>query len=163
MSNDFSHLITDRTEYDVMHAQELNERIKQDGINSLTISEREAWFDGLRGMYTTADLNRVESAVQALATLLRNSGYNANVNTRSWALPDIPTPSEMGRYLNNISALINAFFILPDTPERPANMERLGYEGANAIERILFDIHFLYNNMTESHYYLNEIYMGEVQ
>ena len=162
MSNNFSHLITDRTYDDVIYAQELNERIKQDGINSLTISERETWFNGLRGMYTITDLNRVESAVQMLATLIQSSGYAVTVSTRSWALPDTPTPNEMERYLNNVSALINAFYILPNTPERPTNMEHLGYEGANAIEQILFDINFLYSNMTESYYHLNEIYMGEV-
>lgn len=84
-----------------------------------------------KGAYNYSDLNRVELAVAELSDSL---GLGLTTKT-DWKMWDIPTTTEMGRYLSNIRVIRDHFSI--DT-EIPTSMSNLNYEGANNIEKILF-------------------------
>ena len=85
-----------------------------------------------RGAYNYSDLNRVERAV---AEISESVGLGLITKT-NWTAWDIPTSSEMNRYLGNI-AMIRQRIIGTSVPEAPTSMNNLSYEGANSIELIL--------------------------
>ena len=128
--------VFDRTQSDVDRAAFLN-ALKWANMD---LSERAEYLGGLKGSYTYYDLNRVENTVQEIADTLIGMGYAVTVNTRSWAIPDIPNEVEMTRYLNNVQILRNTLQVVPDTPEVPVSMSYLNYETANDIERILYNV-----------------------
>lgn len=149
-------LITDRTEADAQRA------IYLAGLDysAMTEAEKAEWDSDLKGAYNASDLNRVESAVEYLAGLLRelppelqayaagkNVAWDAaftppydpadmNPGTKTdWVKSDIPTPADMSRYLGNVKSLKNALSYATDP--LPDNMDNLTWQGANAIERAL--------------------------
>lgn len=83
-----------------------------------------------KGAYNYSDLNRVELAVAELSDIL---GLGLVTKT-NWTMWDIPTSSDMGRYLSNIKAIRDYYSI---ENEIPSSMNNLTYEGANNIEKIL--------------------------
>ena len=83
-----------------------------------------------KGAYNYSDLNRVERAVEEISDV---AGLGLTTRT-NWAMWDIPTASEMARYLNNVKAVRE--FCGSDIP-LPSTMNNLDYEGANNIEKIL--------------------------
>lgn len=152
-------LITDRTAADKERALYLN-RLWKEGKFTGTAEELAEWFTDLKGTYNAGDLNRVESAVDYLAGLLRElpeelkayaaflgvawdaffavpyDPYAMNPTTKKdWTVEDFPTPTDMERYLSNVVLLRNALDY--DTDDLPPSMEKLGIEGANAIEKAL--------------------------
>lgn len=161
-------LITDRTAQDVYRWQEL----KGKGWANMTDSERAEWAGdpvalstpaAPRGAYNYTDLNRVEQAVDYLAQLLRELGYKVErLYTREWTANDVPTASDMTRYLLNVKQIREAFTILRTTPEAPTSMNRLNFDGANAIEQILADVDFLVHGMVASFAYSGDIFGGEM-
>jgi len=140
-------LVFDRTHGDVVYAASQVRKVKEHGIGSLTPDEVTEWFKGLKGRYTKTDLNRVESAVQIIADNLFKYGYWAKVSTRGWEYLDVPDDPEMARYCNNVWLIIQAYFVMLTSPALPDDMERLTFGGANDVERILFDVASLFNNM----------------
>lgn len=85
-----------------------------------------------KGAYNYSDLNRVERAVEEISERL---GLGLTTNTY-WAMWDIPTESDMARYINNvrkIATAIGSTIVLPDS------MNKLTYETANNIEKILLE------------------------
>lgn len=149
-------LITDRTEADKRRA------IYLAGIDYADMSDEEKaeWDSDMKGAYNASDLNRVESAVDYLAGVLRElvAGLKAyaaekgvgwdvifappfdpadiNPETKTdWTEKDLPTPEDMARYLSNVELLRNA--LVYDTDELPNGMDNLSIQGANAIERAL--------------------------
>lgn len=117
--------ITDRTELDVIARNE-------------------------KGTYNATDLNRVGECVQILADVLNEYGYVVSVETKiDWQETDIPTESQMEIYLNNVNALTDAFYTLGDTPPLPESIQRLGWQGANSIERVLLDIKEVVLSLTQ--------------
>lgn len=99
-----------------------------------------------KGTYNFADLNRVQNACTEIAAELTAAGIPVSISwTRpSWAISYIPTEAEMAEYLENIGKIKAA---LPNTaPAPPASMAYLTYEGANNIERMLYEVETLLNN-----------------
>ena len=85
-----------------------------------------------KGAYNHSDLNRVERAVAEISDI-ENLGL---VTKTTWRMWDVPTESEMNRYLGNIGVLRDRYSIdisLPDT------MSGLTYETANNIEKIILE------------------------
>lgn len=151
--------ITDRTAADVARAQQFRSR----GWNNLTDAEKAEWLAGLKGAYNNTDLNRVESAVAAIRDRLAAECYPVETETtRAWSNTDIPTVSEMERYLRNVRTIREAMAVKPTTPQVPATMVGLNHEGANAIEQILKDVEQLLTNMVSSYVYSSEIFGGEL-
>lgn len=141
-------MVTDRTQADVTYAK--------GHPDSRT---------ALKGAYNYTDLNRVESKVDELQSILRSYDYftdNLTVKT-NWTLTDKFTPNDAQRYLSNVKKIRDAFPVLSSTPAVPGSMQGLTYQRANDIEQVLVDVEFLINNMIASFYYSGEVNSGEVE
>ena len=146
-------LITDRTQADV---DALNALLAK---TSFTADELTA-FTSSKGAYNYTDLNRVETAVAYIAAALvqapvdlqqyasdRNvawstafdvpydpTDYSGLTTKTDWANTDIPSATQMTRYLANVVLIAAAF---PNAATLPASMNNLTFGGANEIERAL--------------------------
>lgn len=86
-----------------------------------------------KGAYNYSDLNRVERAVAEISDL-----GNLELQTKTdWKMWDIPTESDMNRYLGNIATIRSRYANNSDVPFAPESMNQLTYSGANNIEIIL--------------------------
>lgn len=151
-------LITDRTAQDVSRWRELHVK----GYAAMTNAEREEWATS-KGAYNYTDLNRVENAVAYIADLLSSLGYGVEIaKTRTWTIYDVPTASDMNRFLSNVRTIREAFSVMRTTPVAPSTMQRLTHTSANNIERILQDVETLVNNMVAAFMYAGDIYGGEI-
>lgn len=117
-----------------------------------------------KAFYNATDLNRVESATEYISKLLKTYSYLKEnlVVKKDWLMEDFPVEEEMKRYLSNIQKLIDAFYLLPNTPALPETMNNLDIYKANDIEKILNDLNTLIENMISQFYYCGEIFSGEV-
>jgi hypothetical protein len=116
-----------------------------------------------KGQYAYTDINRVETAVQTLATALNNAGYYVAVTVKTnWTAADKPSRTDMERYRTNISTIRATLAVFSSTPAVPDSMRYLGYQSANDIEQILLDVERLINNMQAAFCYSGENYAGEV-
>lgn len=114
-----------------------------------------------KGHYNVSDLNRVEEWCEYLANLLTSYSYKVDIQVKkNWQRPDFPTSSEMERIRQNINRLKEAYFSFTQIPE---NLEYMTIEKANDIEKILFEIDTLLNNMISQFNYCGEINSGEVK
>ena len=89
--------------------------------------------EATKGAYNYSDLNRVERAVAELSDML---GLGLVTKT-DWGMWDIPTASEMERYLNNVAVLRERVADDENVPTLPTSMNNLTYTGANNIELVL--------------------------
>ena len=97
-----------------------------------------------------------------MAERLRGAGYSVPVSPKTdWSMADVPTSSQMIRYLDDVATVRCVLSTLPTTPEVPADMEGLTVQEANDIEQILKDIDHLITNMTAAWFYSGELYAGE--
>jgi hypothetical protein len=131
-------LVTDRTQHHVTRLKQL----RSIGWNNMSESQK-AEYRGYaaRGAYNYTDLNRVESAVAELSQLL-GLGLKTNVYWDAESIPSRVTSGSLlnpDRYLNNVVAIRDACATLTDEefPPLPESMEKLTYEGANNIEKVL--------------------------
>lgn len=147
-------LVYNRNSADVERIKTLQSRIESGKATDAEISE---WLNGLVGAYNAEDMNRVESAVDYLQTYFNGlqaalDAYRAErmvasdafwvvpwnafslVTKKDWVLEDIPSESDLARYLSNVDAVTNAIAIAKKLPK---TMNLLDYVGANEIERVL--------------------------
>jgi hypothetical protein len=89
--------------------------------------------DATKGAYNYSDLNRVERAVAEISDAL---GLGLITRT-NWGMWDIPTVSEMGRYLSNIAKIRSVLPTDSMVPEAPTSMDHMTHVEANNIELIL--------------------------
>ena len=117
-----------------------------------------------KSFYNATDLNRVESQTHYVETLLQLYSYfHSQLNCKQdWQMSDFPTESEMKRYLNNIKQLMAVYYLKTTTPKLPTDMDDLTIDEANAIEKILYDMQILIENMVSQFNYCGELYSGEV-
>lgn len=153
-------LITNRTKADVSRAEYLSKI----PFSQMTEAEKSEWLSGLFGAYNATDLNRVESTVTTLATILSAlpeglkeyaeeygvawnalfdvpyipEDYSEMQTKTDWSKTMLPQIAEMTRYLDNVEKLKEAFDTA--TVDLPESMDDLGYEEANNIERVLLDV-----------------------
>lgn len=133
-------LITDRTESDVL-------------------------LGNAKGVYSYADLNRVESAAAMIAEQITELGFALQLQTKTdWNLPgnfsawNWPVESQMRRYLQNIADIKRLFVISTQIPE---TMDKLDWNGANNIEKVLQVAFSRITGIKQSYRYSGEIYAGE--
>lgn len=133
-------LITDRTESDVL-------------------------LGNSKGVYSYADLNRVESAAAMIAEQITELGFALQLQTKTdWDLPknfsawNWPAESQMRRYLQNIADIKRLFVISTQIPE---TMDKLDWNGANNIEKVLQIAFSRITGIKQSYRYSGEIYAGE--
>lgn len=131
-------VVTDRTGEEVLRLKELRAKI----INrTATPEEVSEWLAGNKSVYTLDDLNRVEGNTQIVAEELNEYGYYTNPTIKTdWTDSDIPTKTEMDRYIGNVQNMKKAFCALPTTPDLPDTMDGLTFKGANAIEQTQVDL-----------------------
>ncbi len=112
--------------------------------------------------YDYRDYNRVGAAVAYVVGLLNSTcGFNVAVTAKhDWTAADIPTQSDIDRYLADIQTCRNAFAQLASTPETPEAM-RYNVDTANRIEQILAACDDAIARMAKSWFYSGEIYGGE--
>lgn len=91
--------------------------------------------------YTHTDLNRVGHNIDYLSGVLNGYGYSVTVDVKTdWVQAYKPRAGQMETYLDNLQALIDSYYTLPDTPAPPESMDFLTWQGANNIEQALVDI-----------------------
>ena len=152
-------LITDRTKEDVARALKLSEK----GLENMTAAELEEYLAGLKGAYNASDMNRVESAVKYIADRFTVVGMHPEVDVHVlWDRSMYPDPAEMYRYLANIITLRALLTMAEDVPQVPPDMDKLNYEEANDIEKILLAVDDAITRISKSRYYSGDIYAGEV-
>lgn len=110
----------------------------------------------LKGCYNITDLNRVELAVKTLAAALTAAGYPVEIapvlkgskaEDREWQEGDIVRRAQWTTYLDNVQKLRDVYYTLAETGALPAPGDKLGYAGANTIEKVLADIDLLLDGM----------------
>lgn len=154
------HLITDRTQADVERVRQLSRRIS---AGAATAAEKEEYGSAMKGSYNAEDLNRVGAAVEYVANRLREYGYAVSVQPKTdWRAGEIPTAAELETYRGNVAALRAVLPVGKGTPNPPGSMERLTFQGANDLERILLDVDQLITNITLAWFYAGEVFSGEV-
>lgn len=168
MSFDFSTLITDRSQADL------------DALRALLSVPLADWTAGQlaefnqavsKGAYNYTDLNRVTACMNDLNEVLMGLGYETGYHgiiihpngaePTLWCEEDVPTLTQMQRYLGNVEALRGVLELPEDTAPVPADMVGLTPEEANAIEDILGSIEVWIRNMMQAWFYSGEIYSGE--
>lgn len=142
--------IVDRTQAHV----DLLKKLQSVGWANLSSYEQEQWYgEASKGAYNYTDLNRVETAV---ATLAEDLGLTLTTKT-NWTVWDIPTRTDMARYLSNVKRIRDACPGEMEFPTLPDDMSDLTYEAANNIETVLLMV-FAGNPVARS----GEVYCGEV-
>lgn len=159
--------VTDRTTEDVKRWKQLLSK----GWSAMTDSERSEWLGELsvspsaaKGMYTHNDLNRVEGGVAYIIEELNALGHYVPPMTvkTNWTYMDTITISDMERYFSNIATLRGVVGVYPHTPDTPTIYDKLTYEIANDIEKILADIEEITLRGLRFQHYSGEVYSGEV-
>jgi hypothetical protein len=129
MANEYG-LITDRSQDHVARLKKL----RSIGYNNMTDSQKAEYRDyATRGAYNYTDLNRVETVVKVLASRI---GLTLTTKT-DWGFWDIPSQSQMERYLGNVVAIRDVCPGGLGFPPLPDSMNHLTYEDANNIEKVL--------------------------
>lgn len=130
-------LVYDRTQADVDRRNDLAEN----GLSGMTEAELAEWQSGMKGSYNATDLNRVGNALLYLQGELNGYGYAVTVNAKiDWTEADIPTIQQMQTYLNNVAAIRGVLDVFENTPQTPPTMNKLTFQRANDIEKILSDV-----------------------
>lgn len=153
-------MITDRTAQDVARWKELRDK----GWVKMSPAEQSEWMGEMRGRYAHTDMNRVESAVEALSARFVESGYldtHLTVKT-NWNLWSVPTRADMVRYLDNVRTLRELVPTYPTTPKIPEGTPKMDHNLANDIEQILVDLDNILRQIPQGYYYAGEIMAGEV-
>ena len=68
--------------------------------------------------------------------------------SNDWKIGDIINYDTWGIYLKNVQNIREAYYTMPDTPELPMLTAPLTFDGANAIEKLLYDVQGLYDAMS---------------
>lgn len=115
----------------------------------------------LKGTYNYNDLNRIERVSKYLAGQLNTYNYSVQLTApkTDWIMEDFPIEVELERIRQNVQRLKDAFVTFTMVP---ANMEKVTYQKANDLERVLHELDVLINNMIQSFIFSNEVYSGEV-
>lgn len=92
-------------------------------------------------------------------TFYTNSGTDAftagaeigKAEDREWQEGDIVRRAQWSTYLDNVQRLRDAYYTLSETGELPKPEDKLDYQGANTIEKVLADIDLLIDCMESSY------------
>lgn len=135
-------MIFDRIKNDVDTAIRLR-REKVQTFQELTESEI-AILE--KGTITINTLNRIENKQDELKNLFNDMGYwNTPITNKVWGENDIFNVDEFQRILDNTNILRQAFFVYKDTPNTPPISYH--YRDINALEKILYDLDVMINDV----------------
>lgn len=149
-------MIYNRTLEDVLVAIKIrDEKVK--AFQELTESEISIIE---KGTMTINTLNRIESKQDELKHLINDMGYhNTPIVNKTWNVTDIFDYNEFKRIVSNDTTLREAFFVSSNTPKTPAVSYH--YEDINALEKILYDIDVMINDVKSHYIECGQIECGE--
>lgn len=99
-----------------------------------------------KGTLTINTLNRIEEKQKELKDIINDMGYwNTSINNKTWNNSEIFYSKDLERIFKNAEILRNAFFVYKTTPEAPPIS--YNFESFNALEKILFDIDKMINDV----------------
>lgn len=94
------------------------------------------------------DLNRIETAIKWISHILNRYGYkNVTHNKLNWQMNEFRTEKDMERLRNNIASIRAAYYTPESTPLTPERITYTSIYQANAIEKILYDLGTLVENI----------------
>ena len=102
----------------------------------------------LKGCFNLLDLNRIEDNITFLAENMESFAYAPNIRSKQWNRVDMPNQNDMSRIIENIRALVDAFYSPDNPPSLPITM--LSYMDINSIEENLHLIKQLLDVMQTS-------------
>lgn len=150
-------MIYDRTKTDVDAAI----RVRRDSVqNFIPLMNWE--IDVLeRGTITINTLNRIENKQKSLKSLFNDMGYwNTPTINKEWQYTDIFDVVNFQRIIDNLNILRNAFFVFTNTPKTPPVSYH--YEDINSLEKILFDLDVMINDVKSRYRRCGTFRCGEV-
>jgi uncharacterized membrane protein YgaE (UPF0421/DUF939 family) len=150
-------MIYDRTVADVNLALEIiSKKVKQ--FVQLTDKDVQTLE---RGTITINTLNRIESKQNELRSLFNDLGYwNTDIQNKTWTFNDIFSITDFERILRNTDILREAFYVYSSTPSTPQS--RYHYEVINSIEKILYDLEQMIDDMKSKYRECGTFQCGEV-
>jgi hypothetical protein len=139
-------LIFDRTQADVDYAL----RLERESIHT---------DENLRGAYNASDRNRIADALNSLTDMLLHNGYEHFVRVKSgWKEGDIIMAGDNAMIIFNLR---EARRLLPQISlEIPDNLDKLSWQKANALERVVFDMFENYDMILDTWLFCGEGYAG---
>ena len=150
-------MIYDRTKTDVDAALSIRADYVQQGTE-LTAKQVEQLE---RGTITINTLNRIENKQKSLKSLFNDMGYwNTPTTNKEWQYTDIFDEVNFRRIIDNLNILRNAFFVFKNTPNTPP----ISYywQDINSLEKILFDLDVMINDVKSRYRRCGTFRCGEV-
>ena len=103
-----------------------------------------------KGTLTINTLNRIETKQEELKNLFNDMGYwNTQITSKTWGENVIFNADEFQRILDNTNVLRQAFFVYKATPNTPPISYH--YNDINALEKILFDLDVMINDIKSNY------------
>lgn len=118
-----------------------------------TDAEKRYWYGVVKGAYNDEDMNRVQWSMEYIANMLRSAGASVHLKTEGkiWTEDSLLLESETMDYLDDIATLKSAITLPASTPSVPEDMVNLGFDEANAIEKILLDLESIIKKMSAAY------------
>jgi len=140
-----SSLITDRTQSDVDYA--------------LSLQNNSIYTDAnLRGAYNISDRNRVGNALNRLIAAMNILQIHAKDD---WTEYDITRVADNANTLACL-AVLQIFLPFGSVTSVPADLDRLSYQKANDVERILFETGSAYQWIADNTLHAGESYASNI-
>lgn len=156
MTNVWGNPVFDRTLEDVEFAIRKIAEWKKSHTHSDGILENDVY--DLKGCLNLSDLNRIEGNIAYLAEKMESYSYSPNIHDKQWSKTDMPNQNDMERIIENVRALISAYYSPDNPPQLPTTM--LSYSDINAIEENLYLIKQLLDCMESSFKKVGKIKSG---
>lgn len=86
----------------------------------------------LKGCLNITDIVRIEDNIKYLADMLTSLHYPPNTSSKTWSIDGLPTLADVNRILENVRAIIEAYYQQEDVPVVPESM--LNYSEVNDVE-----------------------------
>ena len=113
-----------------------------------------------RGTLTINTLNRIENKQEELKNLFNDMGYwSTPITNKTWGENDIFNVDEFQRILDHTNILRQAFFVYKATPNTPPISYH--WNGINALEKILYDLDVMINDVKSNYRECGTFYCGE--
>ena len=102
-----------------------------------------------KGCFNVNDLLRIENNTRYLADSLNDLYYRNTIETeKNWITSSVPNVANITRIINNLNKIFTAYHKPSNAPNLPTTL--LTYEQVNALEKNLFMIKEMLDNMTAS-------------
>jgi hypothetical protein len=150
-------MIYDRTQADVDEAV----RIRKEKVQNFEDLTEEDIRILERGTLTINTLNRIEEKQEELKNLFAEDFYFSEaMEHKSWTYTDYFKKSDFDRISKNLDSLKEAYFTYASTPDTPNN-NYTKFETINDIEKILYDLDIMINDVKSNYRECGTIECGE--